>query len=188
MQSVFCRTRNRLSYDGCKSSERQSPSEVGSALDSTSPHPPPPPVPCTLPNSRWQGSSFSKVPIKRNKCCAVFSQLSAPAAPACFLTLPNSKGPPSPSRGARPRENRGTDEREAGRRWLLRGDKRSSCGGRTRQEWLHHAACRVFLVLILFAPRKLCSVVRGDILPMCLCLCEVTLILKQTHILEHFFS
>lgn len=78
MQSVFCGTRNPLSYDGCKSSERrQSPSEVGSAPNS------PPPS---------QGEAFFKSSNKKKQMLRrflSFSQLVSHAVPTCFLSFPN---------------------------------------------------------------------------------------------------
>lgn len=168
MQSVFCGTRNPLSYNGCKSSERQSPSEVGSVPNR-------PPL-TALPAGGEGGGHFSKVPIKPNKCCAVFSRslsLSLTLFPHVSFHFPTSgfRGvgasppPPLPLLRRGRRESGGTDECGPGRRRLLRGDKGSRCGGRTLQEWLHLAVCRVFLVFISFTLHKLCCVVRGDVSP-----------------------
>lgn len=162
MQSVFCGTRNPLSYDGCKSSERrQSPSEVGSAPNS----------PPTHPSQRevfFKSSNKKKQMLRR---FLSFSQLVSHAVPTCFLSFPNPGGGGLPPLRKGTRENRGTDEHGPGRRRLLRGDKGNRCGGRTLQERLHLAVCRVFLVFNSFTLRKLCSVVRGDVSPVCVHLC-----------------
>lgn len=85
MQSVFCGTRNPLSYDGCKSSERrQSPSEVGSAPNSPPTH--------THPSQRevfFKSSNKKKQMLRR---FLSFSQLVSHAVPTCFLSFPNPGG------------------------------------------------------------------------------------------------